>query len=76
MMKKVYIIPAIEIFEMEAEKVVALSKIETGDGEIEEGQVWEDGDGDGFVDAMSNKRRPNSPWNSSNWSSSSWDTDK
>ena len=70
MMKKVYIIPAIEIFEMEAEKVVALSKIETGDGEIE------DEDGDGFVDAMSNKRRPNSPWNSSNWSSSSWDTDK
>lgn len=70
MMKKVYIIPAIEIFEMETEKVVALSKIETGEGEIE------DGDGDGFVDAMSNKRRPNSPWNSSNWSSSSWDTDK
>ena len=70
MMKKVYIIPAIEIFEMETEKVVALSKIETGEGEIE------DGDDDGFVDAMSNKRRPNSPWNSSNWSSSSWDTDK
>ena len=70
MMKKVYIIPAIEIFEMEAEKVVALSKIETGEDEIG------DGDDDGFVDAMSNKRRPNSPWNSSNWSSSSWDTDK
>lgn len=70
MMKKVYIIPAIEIFEMETEKVAALSKIETGKDEIG------DSDDDGFVDAMSNKRRPNSLWNSSNWSSSSWDTDK
>jgi hypothetical protein len=69
MMKKVYIIPAIEIFEMEAEKVVALSKIETGKDEIE------DGDGDGFVDAMSNKRRPGSPWSSS-WDTPAWGTEK
>lgn len=68
-MKKVYIIPAIEIFEMEAEKVVALSKIETGKDEIE------DGDGDGFVDAMSNKRRPGSPWSSS-WDTPAWGTEK
>lgn len=69
MMKKVYIIPAIEIFEMEAEKVVALSKIETGKDEIE------DGDGDGFVDAMSNKCRPGSPWSSS-WDTPAWGTEK
>lgn len=33
-MKKKYILPSIEIFEMETEKVVALSKVETGDGEV------------------------------------------
>ena len=70
MMKKEYIIPTIEIFEMETEHVAALSNVGTGEGEVG------DGDDDGYVDAMSNKRRPNSPWNSSNWSSSSWDKDR
>ena len=54
---------------METEKVVALSKVETGDGDVG------DDDGDGFVDAMSNKRRPGSPWSSS-WDTPAWGTEK
>lgn len=68
-MKKKYILPSIEIFEMETEKVVALSKVETGDGDVG------DDDGDGFVDAMSNKRRSGSPWSSS-WDTPAWGTEK
>ncbi len=68
-MKKKYIHPSIEIFEMETEKVVALSKVETGDGEVG------DGDDDGYVDAMSNKRRQGSPWSSS-WDTPAWGTEK
>jgi hypothetical protein len=69
MMKKKYILPSIEVFEMETESVAALSKVETGSGEVG------DGDDDGYVDAMSNKRRPGSPWSSS-WDTPAWGTEK
>lgn len=54
-MKKTYLIPAIEVIEFAAEKLIAVS-VKTGDGEIN------------AVDALSNKREPASnSWNSQNW---------
>lgn len=63
MEKKVYIAPAIELFEIESEGCLLTSPgVGTGSGEIG------DSDGDGFVDVLSNKRQPNNtPWSSSPW---------
>lgn len=64
MEKKVYIAPAIELFEMESEGCLLQASAQIGSGT----QTIGDGDGDGFVDAMSNKRQPNNtPWSSSPW---------
>ena len=55
MMKKTYIIPAIEVIEFTAENLIAVS-IGKGDGD-------ENADG-----ALSNKRQPiGGTWNSDNW---------
>ena len=55
MMKKTYIIPAIEVIEFAAEQLIAAS-IGKGDGPV---------DGE---DALSNKRQPvSNSWNSQNW---------
>lgn len=55
MMKKTYIIPAIEVIEFTAENLIATS-IETGKGDIDAG------------DALTNKRQPvNTTWGSQNW---------
>ncbi len=55
MMKKTYIIPAIEVIEFTAENLIATS-IGTGDGNV------------GGEDALSNKRQPiGGTWNSDNW---------
>lgn len=61
--RKKYILPTVELFYMETEHLAVFSQIGSGEGEVG------DDDGDGYVDAMSNKRRPSSPWNSSNWNS-------
>lgn len=63
MEKKVYIAPAIELFAIESEGCLLTSPgVGTGRSTIG------DGDNDGFVDAMSNKRQPNNtPWSSSPW---------
>lgn len=54
-MKKTYLIPAIEVIEFAAEKLIAVS-VKTGNGKVN------------AVDALSNKREPASnSWNSQNW---------
>lgn len=58
MEKKVYIAPAIELFEIESEGCLLEGSIlmKTGTGEMNAG------------DALSNKREPNNaPWGSSPW---------
>lgn len=57
-MKKEYIAPAIELFDMEAESMIATSPGVGGD-------LSGNGDYDGGE--WTNKRQPSSPWNSSNW---------
>ena len=64
MEKKVYIAPAIELYEIESEGCLLTTSpgVGTGSGEIG------DKDGDGYVDDLSNKRQPNNaPWSSSPW---------
>jgi hypothetical protein len=56
MEKKVYIAPAIELYEFETEGcLLDLSQIETGQGEQDAGG------------ALSNKREPEAPWDKSPW---------
>ena len=59
MSKKYYIAPTIEIFDVEAELMIATSpSADVGSGEIENPE-----------DILTNKRQPaSSPWDSSNWS--------
>lgn len=55
MMKKTYIIPAIEVIEFAAENLIAAS-VRTGEGTVN------------AANALSNKRQPASDsWNSQNW---------
>lgn len=55
MMKKTYIIPAIEVIEFAAENLIAAS-VRTGKGTVN------------AADALSNKHQPASnSWNSQNW---------
>lgn len=53
-MKKPYITPQAEVFELRAESMLALSNVQIGDGEVNE--------------SWSNKK--NGGWNSSDWSDS------
>lgn len=55
MIRKKYITPEVEVFDVELENMVAAS-LSIGEGDIDE--------------ELSNKRKPvnNSPWDSSNWS--------
>ncbi len=65
MEKKVYIAPAIELYEFETEGCLLDTSgpgVGTGSGTIG------DSDGDGYGDFLSNKRQPNNtPWSSSPW---------
>ena len=56
MSKKYYSAPKVELFDVEAEHMIATS-FGFGDGEVGEGDI------------LTNKRQPaSSPWDSSNWS--------
>ena len=65
MEKKVYIAPAIELFDIESEGCLLTTSPEIGTGNEE----IKDEDGDGYLDGvLSNKRQPNNaPWSSSPW---------